>query len=181
MKRIIMAVLALAVGIGLTAAGWDNSAKKTDPSGTETIKGSLTGAAAAAGNHPVVTLTFRGPVNTTAPLPLGFLPGQGQDLTIKTAVGNLVIAGSKGVVDSRALLSASTCRFEFGTATTYTVVGSKSTGKFAGATGSGKAALTLLANLPKLSDGRCNESTNATPETSTAVATFAAAGPLTVK
>jgi hypothetical protein len=179
MKRIIMAVLTLAVGIGLMAAGWDNGAKKTDPTGTETITATINGPMALA-SKPVFHLTFHGLVNTTGTLSLGTTSPQSQEYTLATAVGNLVIVGSKGS-SSQKLLSTSTCRFELTKTSPYTISGSKSTGKFAGATGSGKATAVLMANLPKLSSGQCNESSTATPVAGTAVATFTATGPLTVK
>ncbi len=60
--------------------------------------------------------------------------------------------------------SGSTCYFtQNGGTGTYTVLGSKSTGKFAGATGSGTYAITLLAEANLLA-GRttCSAKTPAT-------------------
>ena len=148
-------------------------------SGTETISGTLKGAAAMTSN-PVFHLTFRGPVNTTASYPLGSSPKNGRTHTFKTTDGDFVIVGGIGTTTQK-LLSTSTCRFEFATTIPYTVSGAKSTGKFAGATGSGKAVVLFQGNLPKLKSGKCNETTTAQPTVSTVVTTFKAAGPLTVK
>jgi len=131
-------------------------------------------------NNPVFHLTFRGPVNTTATFPLGSTPQKGQAHTFKTAAGNFVIVGGTASSTQR-LLSTSTCRFEFSTIVPYTVSGDKSTGQFAGATGTGRAVVLFQGDLPKLSNGKCNTSTSAQPATSTVVSTFAAAGPLTLK
>jgi len=148
-------------------------------SGTETISGTLKGAAAMTSN-PVFHLTFRGPVNTTASYPLGSSPKKGRTHTFKTAVGDFVIVGGMGTTTQK-LLSTSTCRFEFATTVPYTVSAAESTGKFAGATGSGKAVVLFQGDLPKLKNGKCNESATAQPTVSTVVTTFKAAGPLTVR
>jgi hypothetical protein len=181
-NRKALAAAALAAGIGLLAAGCGGSADgaAATKSGTETISGTLTGAQAMATN-PVFHLTLKGPVNTTANLPLGTTsPKKGQARTIKTSAGNLVIVGGTPA-STQKLLSTKTCRFAFGTTLPYTVDGGKSTGQFAGATGNGKAALLLQADLPKLSDGKCDTSSTAQPVPSSALATFKAAGPLTLK
>jgi hypothetical protein len=179
-KRTVLGATALAAGIGLLAAGCGGSANgaAATTSGTETISGRLAGSAAMATN-PVFHLTFRGPVNTTATFPLGNAPKKGQVATFKTAAGNFAfVAGTSS--STQKLLSASTCRFEFTTTVPYTVSGAKSTGKFAGATGSGKAVVLFQGNLPKV-NGKCNTSTTAQPIVSTVIATFRAAGPLTLK
>ncbi len=181
-KRTVLATTTLAAGIGLLAAGCGGSANgaAATTSGTETITGTLNGAAAMA-NNPVFHLTFRGPVNTTASETLGAgPPKEGQSHTFKTDAGDLAVVINK-VTDSAKLLSTSTCRFAAATTVTYTVSGDKSTGQFAGATGHGQAVALLEANLPKLSNGKCNESSNAQPAASTAVSTFKGAGPLTLK
>ena len=181
-KRTVLATTTLAAGIGLLAAGCGGSANGAAAmiSGTETAAGTLNGVAAMASN-PVFHLTFRGPVNTTASAPLGGAPPkEGQSHTFKTAAGDFVIMVTK-VTDSAKLLNASTCRFAAGTTVTYTVSGDKSTGQFAGATGHGQAVILLEADLPKLSNGKCNTSNSAQPTANTAVSTFKAAGPLTLK
>jgi hypothetical protein len=180
-NRTVLAVTTLAAGIGLLAAGCGGSANgaATSKSGTETISGTLKGEAAMATN-PVFHLTFSGPVNTTATFPLGAAPRKGQTHTFKTAAGNFVIVTGTGSTTQR-LLSTKTCRFEFSTTVPYTVSGSHSTGQFAGASGSGKALVGFVGDLPKLSNGKCNTSTTAVPRVNTVVSTFRAAGPLTLR
>jgi len=58
---------------------------------------------------------------------------------------------------------------------------SQSTGKFAGATGTGTAVVVSSGDDPRLSDGTCNTSRDAPPSATTAVATFAATIQLTVR
>ncbi len=131
-------------------------------------------------SKPVFHLTFRGPVNTTATYPLSSSPKSGHIHTFKTAAGNFVIVAGTAT-STHKLLSPPTCRFEFMTTAPYTVSGGQSTGRFAGATGTGKAVVLFQGNLPKLKSGKCNESTTAQPTVSTVVVTFKAAGPLTLK
>jgi hypothetical protein len=78
-------------------------------------------------------------------------------------------------------MSAKTCLVVVTQTMPFTVNGAKSTGKFAGATGTGKAVGVLSGNLPKLSGGKCNESNNVQLSAKTAVATFTATAKLTVK
>ena len=179
-NRTVLAVTTLAAGIGVLAAGCGGSANgaAASKSGTETISGTLKGEAAMATN-PVFHLTFTGPVNTTATFPLGAAPRKGQTHTFKTAAGNFVIMTGTGSTTQK-LLSTSTCRFEFSTTVPYAVSGVQSTGRFAGATGSGRAVVVFAGNLPKV-NGKCNTSTTAMPAESTVVSTFQAAGPLTLK
>lgn len=182
MNRTVLAATTLAAGIGLLAAGCGGNASgaTATKSGTETISGKLTGQPALA-NNPVFNLTFRGPVNTTATNhSLGSAPKKGQTETVKTGAGNFAfVAGTSSTTQK--LLSTATCSFEFTTTVPYTVSGAKSTGQFAGATGSGRAVVVFKGDLPKLSSGKCNMSSSAVPKVSTVVATFAAAGPLTLK
>jgi hypothetical protein len=51
----------------------------------------------------------------------------------------------------------------------------------AGSAGSGVVAVSFRAYLPKLASGKCNESNNAQPLTTGAIALFTGTGPLTVK
>jgi hypothetical protein len=180
-NRTVLAATTLAAGIGLLAAGCGGSASgaTATKSGTETITGTLTGTEAMA-SSPVFHLTFRGPVNTTATYSLSSQPKTGEPRTFKTAAGDFAVTTGTGSTTQK-LLSTKTCRFELATAVPYTVDGGKSTGQFAGATGSGKVALTFMGNLPKLANGTCNTSATAKPTASTVVTTFHGAGPLTVK
>ena len=77
-------------------------------------------------------------------------------------------------------MSAETCRAVVTQTMPFTVDGAKSTGKFARATGTGKAVAVLSGNLPKLSGGTCDESNNAHLSAETAVATFTGTVKLTI-
>jgi hypothetical protein len=179
-NRTILAATTLAASLGLLAGGCGGSANgAVAKSGIETISGTLKGAEAMT-KQPVFHLTFSGPVNTTATYPLSTAPKKGHTHTFKTAAGNFVIVTGTSA-STHKLLSPSTCRFEFATTVPYTVSGSQSTGRFAGATGTGKATILFQGDLPKLKNGKCNESTTAQPVESTVVVTFKAAGPLTLK
>jgi hypothetical protein len=181
---VLAGAIALTAGLGACSSSGSSTSSSTataaPKSGTETIAGKITGAAAMA-NNPVFPLTFSGPVKTSASQKIGGTPKKGQAYTFTTAAGNYVVTLTT-VTSTQKIVNAAACRFAFGTAVTYTVDGSKSTGKFAGATGSGKAAVVFEATTPKLSDGKCNTSSSAQPlSTPAPIGTFTAAGPLTLK
>ena len=179
MKRLVgMAVIA-AAGLALAACSSTSSSSSAGAmSGTETITGHVTGKAAMA-NAPTIALQLTGPVAATSTITLN---GSSRKIaTFKTADGNLVVSHTKGS-NSGKLLSASTCRFVGTTSgVSYTVLGRRSTGKFAGAVGHGTASIAFGGNLPKTSSGKCDTSNSAVPSVSTAYATFTAGGPLTLK
>ncbi len=110
-------------------------------------------------------------------------------LTFKTAAGNMVVAADAPDANnppSVRIGSASACRYAVTIHATYTVNGADSTGKFAGATGSGKAAVVFEFTAPKYTSGtnkgKCNLSNNAQPLSKPApVGTFTSTGPLTLK
>jgi hypothetical protein len=156
-------------------------ATPTAMSGIETFAGQVTGAAALA-NNLTIPLKWTGPVITTSTFSTGGSPPKkGQHHTFKTAAGNFTVAVSGTVTNTQKLLSASSCQFEFATTVPYMVDGAASTGKFAGSTGSGAVTVTFHAYLPKLANGKCNESNNAQPLTKGALAAAKGTGPLTVK
>jgi hypothetical protein len=107
-------------------------------------------------------------------------------VTFPTKAGNLVVAADAPNANAApSVVNAAACRFKSTTNATYTVDGSKSTGMFAGATGSGKATVVFVADAPKYTSGsdkgKCNMSNNAQPMAAGALATFDASGPLTLK
>ena len=163
-----------------TSSSSTATASAAPKSGTEIAYGKLTGSAAMA-NNPVFHLTFTGPVSTTATIPLGGAPKKGASHTFTTAAGNLVVTLDSAGTNTGGLKSTKTCLFVYTTTVPLTVDGAKSTGKFAGATGSGKAVVLFSGDLPKLSNGKCNESSNAEPSAKTAVGTFTATITLTLK
>ncbi len=163
-----------------TSSSSTATASAAPKSGIEMVYGKLTGSAAMASN-PVFHLTFVGPVSTTATIPLGGAPKKGASHTFTTAAGNLVVTLDSDGTNTGALESTKTCLFAYTRTVPLTVDGAKSTGKFAGATGSGKAVVLFSRDLPKLSNGKCNETSNAEPSAKTALNTFTATITLTLK
>jgi hypothetical protein len=177
---IFTAVIAITAGLAACSSSSSSTMAATTKSGTEVIYGKLTGSAAMA-NNPVFHLTLTGPVATTATIPLGGQPKKGASHTFTTPVGNLAVTLDSAGKSGGAVKSTKTCLAAFTTTVPFTVDGAKSTGKFAGATGTGKAVVVFGGDLPKLSDGKCNMSQNAAPTAKTAVGTFTATTKLTVK
>jgi hypothetical protein len=169
MKKILLPV----AGVALLAAC---SSSPSTTSGTETAHGSISGASALS-NSAKFHLTWTGPVNTTGQFSTGGAPPkEGQSHTFKTAAGNLNVKVSAKPVNKQSSNSA-TCKIAFATTVPYTVTGG--TGKFEGATGSGKVVVSFNGTLPKKNDGKCNMSQQAQPVSGAATATLS--GPLTVK
>lgn len=180
-------VLAIGIAAGSTAASASSS-------GTETLTAVVSGAAAAkllnSNGNPALTFpsaVFSGPVNTsTSNVTLGNGKKSAATHTFVTPAGNFVVdrtAKSKGqpqpIVTGK---SGSTCYFKQNGGGSYTVNGSKSTGKFAGATGSGTFASTIIAAadlLPGKTTCTANNTGNVVP--TGASITFKASGPLTIK
>ena len=179
----LIAVLALAAGLAACTSPGSSTAPAaaTPSSGTETVSGKLTGSAAAS-DHPVFHLTLTGPVGTTATIQLGpEVPQQGDLYTFHTAVGDLAVTLASAGTNTGDLKSAKTCLYALTTSVPFTVDGANSTGKFAGATGTGTAVFMFSGDDPKLSDGTCNTSRYAQASAKTSVATLTATIKLTVK
>ena len=167
----IATVVALAaVALSVMACGSSNA------TGTETITGTVTGAAALAG-APAIPLRLAGPVNTTASITLGTKKTQNTVVTFKTTDGSLAVRHTRTTTGHELLI---TCKIRYVTTATYTVLGGQSTGEFAGATGSGTLTVTLQGSLPALGNGQC-ETSSTQPTQASAVITFHAAGPLTIR
>jgi hypothetical protein len=199
----LIGVIALAATVGAcsssgSSASSSASAKPTatSMSGTETLTGTLTGAAAAKtlnSNSNVAlslsSIVFTGPVVTTitGPVSLGGGNAKTATQTFVTPAGNFTVqhtAKTNGQAQPTITgKSGSTCYFTFNGGTgTYVVLGSKSTGKFAGATGSGTYAITFAGAM----DLRAGKTTCSANNTGNVLAkgaslTFKASGPLTVK
>jgi hypothetical protein len=164
------AILAAAAGATLLTGGW---ASAGDPSGTQSFVLSTHSTAA----NPVYTAVATGVFSATgtaqatstasnAPLKASF-PGGTFEIS-------QVTAGKQ-----TGTINPSTC------AAVYTDSGLKyklgsGTGKYTGITGSGTANLKFTGTLPKLSNGKCNESTTATPIAGTAYSVVHASGPVTL-
>ena len=175
-----------ALGAWSSASGRPaGGARPATTPGTETFTGKVTGKAAIA-NSLVVPLTFSGVVPTTGTFRPPNSSSTHVTITFPTKSGNLVVAANApGANAPPTIVNKAACTFRSAVHATYTVDGAKSTGRFAGATGSGKATFSFQANAPKYTSGRhkgqCNMSSNAQPLASGAFVTFTAAGPMTVK
>jgi hypothetical protein len=171
-----------AVGAALTLAtvgpAFASTAAKT-MTGPEAISGSAHGKAAIANVTPL-PLTLAGLVPTTDH---GFSigPGGGNTHTLATAAGKLTVTGTGKEVDTQSA-NPKTCYFTYTSRQTFKFIAGKSTGKFAGATGPGAYQIYFAAYAPRFTSGKnkgeCNF--NANPLAKGAVATFLAAGVLTV-
>jgi hypothetical protein len=121
-------------------------------------------------------------IGTTATIQLGpEVPQQGDLYTFHTAVGDLAVTLASAGTNTGDLKSAKTCLYALTTSVPFTVDGANSTGKFAGATGTGTAVFMFSGDDPKLSDGTCNTSRYAQTSAKTSVATLTATIKLTVK
>jgi hypothetical protein len=152
-------VLAAAVG-ACSSSGSSTSATATAAprSGIETITATLAGAPAASyfssgGATPpsFPSVVFAGVVNTTirGPVMLGHPAAKTvtHTHTFVTPAGNLTIRRTRKTFNNQLVpagQSGSTCYFTASSTGVYTVVGSQSTGKFAGATGSGTYVTTVV-------------------------------------
>jgi hypothetical protein len=189
----------LAGGIAIAAAACSSAPSTT--SGTETITGTVTGAAAvkslssdsAALTFPVFTYT--GPVSTTVSnyaLPGGNNNAKTATDTLKTSVGDLTITHTRTFPADANQLPAPSATTRSGNVCIFTInaengtyVVKSGTGQFKGATGSGKYSMVihLGATLPagkttcSVSDYGAN-GPNPVPQGTSFV--FKASGPLTV-
>ena len=189
--------IALAAAVGACSSSGSSTsatAKATPGSGTETITATLTGAPAASyltsgGATPPAfpSVVFAGVVNTTirGPVTLGHSTAKTVTYTFMTPAGNLTIRRTQKTLNNQlasAGQSGSTCYFTASSTGVYTVVGSQSTGKFAGATGSG-TYVTTVALGADLQPGRttCSLSNAGKVIAKGTSITYRASGPLTVK
>jgi hypothetical protein len=163
------AVLGAAASLALLSAPWASAST----SGTQTFV--LTTRSTAA--NPVYQATAAGPISATgtmqatstassAPLRAKFPKG--------TFLLNEVSAGHE-----TGTINPSTCAAVYtDTGIKYTIT--NGTGSYKGITGSGTANLRFTGTLPKLSNGKCNESTSVTPVAGTALSVVHARGPVTL-
>jgi hypothetical protein len=188
-------VLAAAVG-ACSSSGSSTSATATAAprSGIETITATLAGAPAASyfnsgGITPpsFPSVVFAGVVNTTirGPVTLGHSTATTVTYTFVTPAGNLTIRRTRKTRNTQlapAGHSGSTCYFTASSTGVYTVVGSRSTGKFAGATGGGTYVTTVVVGADLL-PGRttCSLNSAGTVIAKGTSITYRASGPLTVR
>jgi hypothetical protein len=163
------AILAAAAGITLLTAGWSSA----DPSGTQSFVFTTHSTAANPLYNAVATGVFKatGTVQATsaasnAPLRARF-PG-GTFLISQVSSGK-----QTGTINPTTCAAAYT-----DTGLKYTI--GSGTGTYNGITGTGTANLKFTGTLPKLSNGKCNESTTAVPLAGTAYSVVNASGPVTL-
>jgi hypothetical protein len=186
---------AAAVGACSSSGGSTGAAATATPrSGTETITAALTGAPAVSyldsgGAAPpsFPSVVFAGVVNTTirGPVTLGRSTAKTATHTFVTPAGNLTIRRTRKTRNTAlapAGRSGRTCYFTASSTGVYTVVGSQSTGEFAGAAGGG-TYLTRVVVGADLQPGRttCSVSSAGTVVAKGSSITYRASGPLTVK
>jgi hypothetical protein len=172
------ATLLLAGGaLAATSAGASSSV-----TGPEVVSGQVHGKAAIA-NVTHIPLTLAGVVATTD---RGFAlgPGGGNTHTLPTPVGKLTVRGSGKEIQTQSV-NAKTCREAFTIRQRFSFVPGLSTGKFSGASGPGAYQIYFAAYAPRFSSGKhkgqCNFGNNVQPRAKGAVATFLAAGVITVQ
>jgi hypothetical protein len=189
--------IALAAAVGACSSSGSSTsatATATPRSGTETITATLTGAPAASYLNSGGTtrpsfpsVVFAGVVNTTirGPVTLGHSTAKTVTYTFVTPAGNLTIRRTRKTLNNQlapAGQSGSTCYFKATSTGVYAVVGSQSTGKFAGAAGSGTYVTTVVLGAD-LQPGRaaCSVNNAGNVIANGTSITYRASGPLTVK
>ena len=186
-KKLATTAAAGAVAVTLAAGGSAVASTRASTSrsvtGPEVIAGTVHGKAALA-NPTTIPLRWLGVVGTRSVIRLGggSGPHKGGVKTFKTPAGNLtVMVTSKPT--SRQAVNTRTCRFSFRQDIPVRVVGHRSTGAFAGASGPGAVQVSFGATAPRFKSGpkkgRCNP--NAQPFAKGAVASFLASVVLTVR
>jgi hypothetical protein len=197
--RKLTALSAIVVLAGALAACSSSSSSGTPAakptastmSGTETINATVSGKMAAhmlvsSSNAPLQfpKITFTGPVVTSlSPFTLG---GPNKGLAeFKTPAGTLAVdhtSGNNGGGKAVWTRSGNVCTFhQVFSKGTYVVDGAKSTGKFAGATGSGTFTISAVATMDLMHGTKCTTKGTGNPMASGTAITFHASGPLTVK
>jgi hypothetical protein len=170
-----LVVLALA-GTPALASSQAGAKIRTGP---EVISGALHGKAALA-KAPKVPLTFTGLVSARGGVGLGG-GGHSKTHTLVSSAGKFTVLAAGKQTSQTA--NKKTCHFTFTQDVTYNVVGSQSTGAFAGASGPGAAQIRFSAYEPRFKSGpqkgQCNG--HAPPLAKGAVASFLASAVLTVK
>jgi hypothetical protein len=188
-------VLAAAAGACSSSGSSTSATATTTPKpGTETITATLTGAPAAGylnsgGATPpsFPSVVFAGVVNTTirGPVTLGHSTAKTVTYAFVTPAGKLTIRRTRKTLSNQlapASHSGSTCYFTASSTSVYTVIGSHSTGKFAGATGGGTSVTTVVV-AADLQPGRttCSLNSAGTVIAKGTSITYRASGPMTVK
>ncbi len=173
------ASVALAAGAPVLASS--QAGASAPVTGPEVIAGTVHGKAALA-NATKIPLRWRGLVTTRSVVTLGGGgPHKGSVKTFYTPAGKFTVMVTRRPTQSQSF-SPKTCRFSFAQDIPVKVVGSKSTGAFAGASGPGAAQVSFAETGPRFKSGphkgQCNP--KGKPIAKTAVATFLATAVLTL-
>ena len=168
---------------GIPALAASQASASRTVTGPEAIAGAVHGNKALS-NSPAIPLRWQGLVVTASVIKLGGGggPHKGSVKTLKSPAGNLTVKVSSKPTSSQAL-NHKTCRFSFTEDIPVTVLGSRSTKAFAGASGPGAVQILFAATAPRFKSGpkkgQCN--INGQPSAKGAVASFLASLVLTLK
>lgn len=175
--------MAMSLAAGMPALASTHVSARPAITGPEVISGTVHGLKALV-NNPIIPLRFFGLVKTHSVINLGGGggPHKGNLKTLKTPRGNLTVKVTAKPT-RRQGFNTKTCRFSFAADIPLAVVGGKSTGAFAGASGPGAAQVSFSAKAPRFKTGphkgQCNP--KGKPIAKTAVANFLASLVLTLK
>jgi len=138
---------------------------------------------AATENNLVIPLAWRGQVYAHGVFSSGGAPpNKGRDHTFTTSAGNLTVVVTAAPTSNQSF-NLKACHFAFWTDVVFSVVGSKSTGAFAGASGPGAVEVYGAGYVPRYTSGshkgQCNTSNNAPELAKGAIATFLLSAVLT--
>ena len=181
--RIKLAALTMAGGAaGVVLAGTPAMASSQAITGPEVAYGAVYGKPATA-NNPVIPVAWRGLVNAYGVFsPSGPAPKKGQRHTFTTSAGNLAVVVTAKPTNTQSI-NIKACHFAFTTYVVFAVVGSKSTGEFAGTSGPGAVKVYFAGYGPRYTSGpkkgQCNTSPNAPELAKGAVASFLLSAVLT--
>lgn len=169
------AAASLALAAGVPALASSHASASGDVTGQEFIAGSVHGKAALS-SATIIPLQWYGLVTTNSTINLGGSgPRKGSVKTLTSPAGNLTVMVTSKPASSSSVNSEN-CRVSFAENIPVTVVGSKSTGEFEGASGSGAVNVGFAITAPRYQsgpkEGQCNPSGK--PSAKGAVATFAA-------
>jgi hypothetical protein len=180
---VVTGAASMTLAVGVPALASSHAAAVRAITGPEVISGSVHGKAALA-NAPIIPLQWQGLVTTKSVINLGGGggPHKGSVKTFTSPAGKLTVMVT-ATPTQRQSINTRTCRFSFTQDIPVTVLGGKSTGAFAGASGPGAAQVYFAATAPRFTSGpkkgQCNP--NGNPITKTAVASFLASLVLTIR
>jgi hypothetical protein len=173
------ASLALAATPALASSHTAGLASSITP---EIASGAIYGKPATA-QFVTIPLSWQGLVNTHSTFNgHGGPPGKGAEHVFPTKAGKLMVLVTATPQESQTF-NATTCHFTYTTTVAFDTVPSKSTGKFAGATGPGAVKVFFAGYVPRYKSGskkgKCDTSPTAPELTKGALATFVLSAVLT--